>query len=135
MQITDDLSDVCLEDYYEKEFFDNTYGGLNQEKGQRTAYEKFAYRLQEIEKLKPEKGTILDVGCSFGYFLDAARSRGWKPVGVEIGEYAARFAQENEPKFPSGQKGFWARYRWRVDRGTPKALAAARVLSPFTLAS
>lgn len=94
MQITDDLSDVCLEDYYEKEFFDNTYGGLHQEKGQRTAYEKFAYRLQEIEKLKSEKGTILDVGCSFGYFLDAARSRGWKPVGVEIGEYAARFAQE-----------------------------------------
>ncbi len=49
--------------------------------------------MQEIEQFKPEKGAILDVGCSFGFFLDTARSRGWKVVGIEIGKHAASFAQ------------------------------------------
>ena len=40
-----------------------------------------------------EGGRILDVGCSFGFFLDAARKRGWDTVGLDIGEYAARFAR------------------------------------------
>lgn len=34
-------------------------------------------KLQVIER-KIEKGKLLDVGCSYGIFLDAARRRGWK---------------------------------------------------------
>ena len=34
-------------------------------------------------------GTILDLGCGSGWFLDSMRSRGWKTYGVEISEQAA----------------------------------------------
>jgi SAM-dependent methyltransferase len=95
VQVTDDLSAVNLADYYGQEFFDEAYGWLQTEGGgRRKEYRKFNYRLEEIEKLKPEKGRILDVGCSFGFFLDAARQRGWDTVGLDIGEYAAKFARE-----------------------------------------
>jgi len=94
LQVTDDLSKVCLKDYYDQEFFDETYDWLQKPAGKKKEYQKFNYRLTEIEKFKPGKGNVLDIGCSFGHFLDCARSRGWTPVGVEISEYAARFAKE-----------------------------------------
>lgn len=95
VQVTDDLSAVNLQDYYGQEFFDEAYGWLQAEgRGRRKEYRKFNYRLEEIEKLKPDKGRILDVGCSFGFFLDAARQRGWSTAGLDIGEYAAKFARE-----------------------------------------
>ena len=95
VQVTDDLSKVCLEDYYDKEFFDLAYMQLQTEgRGRRKEYAKFTYRMEEIEKLKPQKGKLLDVGCSFGFFLDVARHRGWQPVGIDIGEHAAKFARD-----------------------------------------
>lgn len=95
VQVTDDLSGVNLAEYYDQEFFDETYDWLQAPgRGRRKEYRKFNYRLEEIEALKPKKGVILDIGCSFGFFLDMARTRGWTPVGVEIGEYAARFAHD-----------------------------------------
>lgn len=39
--------------------------------------------LDKIEKLILP-GKMLDVGCSFGYMLEVAHSRGWKVRGVEI---------------------------------------------------
>ena len=94
VQITDDLSNVNLEDYYDQKFFDETYDWLKEAKGRQKEYRKFDYRLEEIEKLKPGKGKILDLGCSFGFFLDVARGRGWNAVGVEVGEYAAKFVRD-----------------------------------------
>jgi len=95
IQVTDDLSEVCLEDYYDQEFFDLTYSHLQTEgSGRRKEYAKFTHRLEEIEKLKPQKGKILDVGCSYGFLLDVARDRGWQPVGIDIGEHAATFARD-----------------------------------------
>lgn len=93
VQVSDDVSDVDFEEVYGQEFFDDTYDWLREDKGRRKEYAKFNYRLEQIEKHVPGKGTILDVGCSFGFFLDVARSRGWEPVGVEVGEYAAEFGR------------------------------------------
>jgi len=96
IQITDDLADIDLRDYYGRDFFDEVYSKIQAEGGGRSKeYQKFNFRMEEIEKLKPEKGNILDVGCSFGFFLDVARTRGWNPVGVEFGEFAAKFAQDS----------------------------------------
>ena len=36
-----------------------------------------------LEQLKPDKGKILDIGSSFGWFLHAANQRGWQVVGLE----------------------------------------------------
>ena len=94
IQVTDDLTNLNLKGIYGQEFFEKTYDWLEKDfKGEKKEYKKFQYRMQEIETLYPPKGNILDIGCSYGYFLDVARSRGWAPMGIEIGEYAAKFAQ------------------------------------------
>src|ERR1700730_13797353 len=41
-------------------------------------------------------GTILDVGCGSGWFLEAMRSRGWATHGVEISESASRLGRESK---------------------------------------
>lgn len=50
-------------------------------------------RLKRIELLKAP-GRLLDVGCSLGYFVEAAMSRGWQASGVEISPYASAEARE-----------------------------------------
>ena len=49
-------------------------------------------RLRPIEKLLPERGNLLDVGCSAGGFLDYARSNGWDVRGVELAKESAHVA-------------------------------------------
>ena len=41
-------------------------------------------KLKLIEKWKPEKGKLLDIGCSYGFFLETAKRRGWNVSGVEL---------------------------------------------------
>ena len=45
-------------------------------------------RLKRIELIK-EPGRLLDVGCSLGYFVEAAKSRGWGASGIDISPHAA----------------------------------------------
>ncbi len=47
---------------------------------------------REIERLT-KVGTILDVGCGTGEFLNAMRKRGWGVRGIEMDESAAAFAR------------------------------------------
>lgn len=39
-------------------------------------------------------GTLLDVGCAFGVFMEIAAHRGWQVKGVEVSAYASRYARE-----------------------------------------
>jgi 2-polyprenyl-3-methyl-5-hydroxy-6-metoxy-1,4-benzoquinol methylase len=39
-------------------------------------------------------GRLLDVGCALGIFLYLARERGWAVYGVDVSQYAARYARE-----------------------------------------
>lgn len=50
--------------------------------------------LLKIERLQPNKGKILDIGCAVGYFLEVARGRNWEIHGVEISEFAADLAEK-----------------------------------------
>lgn len=45
-------------------------------------------QLSLIEKLSGKKGTLLEIGCSVGYFLEAAKIQGWQPIGIDVGKYA-----------------------------------------------
>jgi 2-polyprenyl-3-methyl-5-hydroxy-6-metoxy-1,4-benzoquinol methylase len=57
------------------------------------AEKKFLPALREMEKLMPQGGKLLDVGCSIGQFLDLARDKGWEVEGVELNEDAAAVAR------------------------------------------
>jgi len=95
VQVADNLSGLSLDEIYGREFFNDEYTWVHSERGRRSEYKKSDSRLQEIERLRPGGGAILDVGCSFGFFLNVARSRGWHSIGIDIGEYAADFARRN----------------------------------------
>jgi 2-polyprenyl-3-methyl-5-hydroxy-6-metoxy-1,4-benzoquinol methylase len=41
-------------------------------------------RVQLIDKLHPTRGTLLDVGCSAGWFMGVAQDDGWKVVGFDV---------------------------------------------------
>ena len=45
-------------------------------------------RLARIEKIRPGKGKVLDVGCADGFFLNVA-NRDWEVAGVELSKYAS----------------------------------------------
>jgi SAM-dependent methyltransferase len=50
--------------------------------------------LELIERARPAKGRILDVGCNIGTLLRLARPRGWECVGVEPSPTLHRIATE-----------------------------------------
>lgn len=53
----------------------------------------FNPRLEKI-KLYSDKGKLLDIGCSNGAFIEAAKDYGWEPSGVELLQSSAHFAQQ-----------------------------------------
>ena len=55
----------------------------------------FARVLAGLERrLPPSRRALLDIGAHVGRFLDFARSRGWKPEGVELNPRTAAYAAE-----------------------------------------
>ncbi len=50
--------------------------------------------LDGLERLRPERGRLFDVGAATGILLDLARRRGWAVDGVDASDWAARFAAE-----------------------------------------
>jgi 2-polyprenyl-3-methyl-5-hydroxy-6-metoxy-1,4-benzoquinol methylase len=54
---------------------------------------KAAYLVACIGLTSANRGRLLDVGCSTGALLDAAREDGWQPVGIEANPDLAAVAQ------------------------------------------
>lgn len=55
--------------------------------------ERYRTDIAEIEQIKGAPGAILDVGCAYGWFLEAARERGWRTSGVEVEDATASEAR------------------------------------------
>jgi len=85
-------SDVYDEKYFNAERgygIEDGFGERNEKASVAASHEK----LNHIEKfIKP--GTLLDVGCAGGWFLLAAKERGWIAEGYEISDFAASYARE-----------------------------------------
>lgn len=56
------------------------------------AEKKYLPALEELKRIKPEGGKLLDVGCSIGQFLTLARDADWDVQGVELNSDAATIA-------------------------------------------
>lgn len=63
--------------------------------------EKYSARATQVwsthlKKLAPYRktGRILDIGCSLGFLLQQAKQLGWDPYGVEVSDFAVRYATE-----------------------------------------
>jgi 2-polyprenyl-3-methyl-5-hydroxy-6-metoxy-1,4-benzoquinol methylase len=86
----DELAGIYTKEYYTSK--DSLrYGYTNYLADRHNIVKTSSKRLKEIEKLK-SLGSLLDVGCAFGFFMDTARQRGWTVSGVEISEFAANYA-------------------------------------------
>jgi ubiquinone/menaquinone biosynthesis C-methylase UbiE len=64
------------------------------EKVTRNRIRKYERIIQLIEKIKPNKGKLLDVGCGRGEMVYAATKRNWNAVGTEISESFAQYAKD-----------------------------------------
>lgn len=54
------------------------------------------YTFDELDWLgEPNGESVLEIGCSAGYFLVRARARGWNTYGIDIDGNAIEYAQEN----------------------------------------
>lgn len=54
----------------------------------------FVRILRFLEKVRPARGVLLDVGAATGILMDLARRRGWAAEGVEPSAWAVRTARE-----------------------------------------
>jgi 2-polyprenyl-3-methyl-5-hydroxy-6-metoxy-1,4-benzoquinol methylase/predicted RNA-binding Zn-ribbon protein involved in translation (DUF1610 family) len=64
-----------------------------------SAYER---AMPSLERFR-ETGRLLEIGCSYGYFLEIARRAGWCAEGVEISNYACKVAQSKGFKIYQGE--------------------------------
>lgn len=51
--------------------------------------------LQRLKKIKGKNLEVLEIGCSYGYFLKEAEKQKHKCSGIELSKITAKFAKEN----------------------------------------
>lgn len=93
--VTPRLSHEAIVNIYTKEYFSGD--------GKNPYYANYlSMRPWRVEECRKEvrrimrfvpSGDLLDVGCAFGFFLEAAKELGWRAKGVEISEHAANYAR------------------------------------------
>jgi 2-polyprenyl-3-methyl-5-hydroxy-6-metoxy-1,4-benzoquinol methylase len=74
------------------------YQGTEQEiASSKAGYEKVSqFLLNELRRLRPQTGTLLDVGCGYGFFLQEAQKNGWQVFGTELSHIAVNYAREKQ---------------------------------------
>jgi SAM-dependent methyltransferase len=76
-----------IEKYKYKVYDDSYFDAINKAKKE--------IFISTLKRLDQYKGRILDIGCSYGYFLALARQKGWEPYGVEISDHFYKRAIDN----------------------------------------
>jgi SAM-dependent methyltransferase len=92
------LAEADSGDLYEREYFAGDHAtGYDAYERDAHLYEKtFARRLKLIRRFK-SGGRVLDIGCSFGYFLNVAQRAGFDVYGLDVSPYAVERAAERFP--------------------------------------
>jgi 2-polyprenyl-3-methyl-5-hydroxy-6-metoxy-1,4-benzoquinol methylase len=87
----------AIGEYYKAESYishTNTSKGLISKIYQEVRKFTLKGKLNLINRLSPQKGKLLDVGCGTGMFLNVARENGWKVNGIEPDAGARAIAEE-----------------------------------------
>jgi SAM-dependent methyltransferase len=85
-------TEAHLRGLYSKSYYD-AWGSLENSGSIRDMkLSTFNLRLDLIKKYK-QRGNVLDVGCATGFFLEAARTAGFTPFGVELSDYSSKIAK------------------------------------------
>jgi len=88
-------SEADLQKLYQNEYFNENYdGGI--EPGTDQFKKRLSgedHRVRFIRSVKPS-GRLLDIGCGYGYFPAACRESGYDVQGMDISDWAARYAIE-----------------------------------------
>jgi 2-polyprenyl-3-methyl-5-hydroxy-6-metoxy-1,4-benzoquinol methylase len=87
----DELANYYPSDYEAFYLIDENTSGRNQWHLQRA----LRLQLNFIENNISSKGRLLDIGCATGNFLNIAHTNGWKVLGIEPIEEAAKIAREH----------------------------------------
>ena len=61
-------------------------------------YVSVGRKLRLLKSFQPKKGALLDVGAGTGFFLRAAKKRGWTVTGIEPNPSARNLANSKTPK-------------------------------------
>jgi SAM-dependent methyltransferase len=81
----DELVSLYDENYYEDPDAQG-YGGYGAAEERKRHHNRTL--LDELERVAT-RGSLLEVGCAYGFFLDEARQRGWRIHGLEPSRHAA----------------------------------------------
>jgi len=82
--LTEQLSDPCARAAIDEKARAAALGELRER--------NFRTIVGVLDRLRPERGTLLDVGCAHGWFLRAAAESGWTVLGIEPDPEMARLA-------------------------------------------
>lgn len=82
MQLTPVPSEAELEEFYNFEY-------LVEPKGHHRQMTMIGSRMLDLLEAKTSGRELLEIGCSYGGFLQVAKQRGWSCVGVEASQAAA----------------------------------------------
>lgn len=80
--------------YASQEYYDGQY--FPAQFAERKAM--FAHRLSELEVHTGGPGTVLEIGCGRGQFLEAAQERGWSVSGQEFAESTVDALRQTVPQ-------------------------------------
>ena len=93
-----------LEVLYGSDYFVGTAGEYRDYASEEASHRRMARRYLGRMSTHIAPGSVLDVGCAHGFFLDEARRAGWVVQGVDVSEYAVTAACER--KIPIIQGSF-----------------------------
>lgn len=89
---------VYREEYFHIEDFKNIKRGYRSYEKDRESHKYYFEKKLDLIKKYLSSGKILDVGCALGFFMEAAKERGYDPFGIDVSKYAISYALKQFPK-------------------------------------
>ncbi len=85
-----------LSELYDRAYFHGGKAGYPAYEADESLHRKRSRSyLRDLMAHASSRGTLLDVGCATGFFLDEARQAGWDVRGCEVSEWAATYARQH----------------------------------------